>query len=157
MKFQVTDTYIKNQNKKIVYLAMLFAALSCAVIVAIARADKVSDMIFPVMGLYFFIQGLFDLYKKFREGWGAYPTFEINNESAMVHVSYNNMTISFPLSEIDKLRLQYKSGQLESILLNMKSEQKLVINGYENLEVMAEAFQRFIPTGNVKVATWFHH
>lgn len=156
MKFQVTDAHIKNQNKKAVYLAMLLAVLSCAVIVAIVRADKVSGMIFPAIGLYFFTQGLFGLYKKFKEGRAAYPTFEINNESATVHVNHKNTTISFPLSDIDKLRLQYKSGQLVSILLNTKSEQKLTIDGYENLETMAEVFQRFTPTGNVKVATWFH-
>jgi len=156
MKFQVTDAYIKNQNKKAAYAALLLAVFSCAVIVTIVRADKISGMILPAIGLYFFTQGLFGLYKKFKEGRTAYPTFEINNESATVHVNHKNTTVSFPLSDIDKLRLQYKSGQLDSILLNTKSEQKLTINGYENLEAMAEVFQRFTPTGNVKVATWFH-
>lgn len=156
MKFQVTDAYIKSQNKKTFYVTILLAALSFAVIMAIVRADKVSGMIFPAIGLYFFTQGMFGLYKKFKAGRAAYPTFEINNESATVHVNYKNTTVSFPMSDIDELRLQYRSGQLDSILLNTKSEQKLTINGYENIETMAEIFQRFAPTGNVKIAKWFH-
>ena len=156
MKFQVTDAYIKKQNKKAVYVALFFAVLCSAAILFIVRADKVSGMILPAIGLYFFAQGLFGLYKKFKEGRTAYPTFEINNESATVHVNHKNTMVSFPLSDIDKLRLQYKSGQLKSILLDTKSEQKLTINGYENLEAMAEVFRQFTPTGNVKVATWFH-
>ncbi|WP_293639765.1 hypothetical protein [Polaromonas sp.] len=113
-------------------------------------------MILPAIGLYYFVQGLFGLYKKFKKGRTAYPTFEIDNESATVYVNHKNAAVSFPLSDIDKLRLQYKSGQLISILLDTKSELKLAINGYENLEAMAEVFWRFTPTCNIKVATWFH-
>lgn len=156
MKFQVADAYIKSQNKRAIYTALFFTVIICAVIVSIVSADKVSGMILPAIGLYVLVQAMLGMYKKFKQGRAAYPTFEINDESAMVHVNDRNTTVSFPLSDIERLRLQYRSGQLESILLNTKSDQKLTINGYENIEAMAEVFQQFTPTGNVKVAKWFH-
>lgn len=156
MKFQVTDVYIKSQNKKAIYTALFLAVLICTVIVAIVNADKISGMIIPAIGLYLFVQGMLGIYKKFKEGRAAYPTFEINNETATVHVNHKNTTVSFPLSDIESLRLQYRSGQLESILLNTKSDQKLTINGYENIESMANVFQRFASPDKVKVAKWFH-
>ena len=123
---------------------------------SIVSADKVSGMILPTFGLYVLVQAMLGMYKKFKEGRAAYPTFEINDETATVHVNHKNTTVSFPLFNIERLRLQNRSGQLESILLNTKSDQKLTNNGYENIEAMAEVFQRFTPTGKVKVAKWFH-
>ena len=157
MMFQVTDAHIKSQNKKTIYSALFLAVLIFTAIALIIRADKVSGMLLPAIGLYIFVSMMFNAYKKFKEGRAAYPTFEINSESTTVHVNHKNTTVSFPLSDIESLRLQYRAGQLGSILLNTKSDQKLTINGYENIEAMADVFQRFTPTGNVKVAKWFHH
>ncbi|MFC1536817.1 hypothetical protein ACFL48_03250, partial [Pseudomonadota bacterium] len=154
--FKVTDTYIKSQNREAIYLALFLSVLIIALIMVIVNSEELFDMILPAIGLYFIGQPMIGIYTKLKEGRNAYPTFMIDNESAMVHVNHKNTTVSFPLSDIENLRLQYRSGSLESILFSTKSEQKITINGYENIESMAEVFRRFAPAENVKVVKWFH-
>jgi hypothetical protein len=61
------------------------------------------------------------------------------------------------LSQIKNLRLQSKSGQLVSILLKTSSGEDMRFEGYENLDVLASALERFAPAGGVTYASFYHH
>lgn len=156
MNFRVSDAYIKKQNKNAIYTILFFAIPVCLFAFLALSTHKSSSIGLLIVGSFIFAQLLIVIYKKFKDGRAAYPTFEINNESQTVYVRHKNTTVSFPLSDIEKLRLQYRSEQIESIFFNTKSGQQFTIKGYENIEAMAEVFQQFTPTGKVKRVKWFH-
>jgi hypothetical protein len=95
-------------------------------------------------------------YKRFKEGAASYPVVELDETAGTIAVSYKNITVTVPLSESNKLRLQYKFKTLKSILLTTKSGQVVRFDGYENLVDIAAVLERHTPKENITIAKWYH-
>ena len=156
MIFRVSSSHIKRQSRKARYLGLFFAALIAGCIALIVNSKSISGMLLPAGGIYLFSHSIFLIYKRLKEGSDSYPVVELDEATGMIAVSHKNITVTVPLSQIDKLRLQYKSKTLESILLSTKSGQDLRFEGYENLVAIASVLERHAPKENTKVAKWYH-
>ena len=156
MIFRVSTTHIKRQSRKAIYVGLFFAVLIAGGIAMIVNSKSFSGMLLPAAGVLFFSQSIFGTYKHLKEGADAYPVVKLDEATGTMAVSHKDITVTVTLSQIDKLRLQYNSKTLESILLKTKSGEKLRFEGYENLVAMASVLERHVPKENIEIAKWYH-
>jgi hypothetical protein len=156
MEFHVSSKHVRRERRKAVYLILFLAVVSIALIEKVLSADKISDLVYPIIGLLIFIPPIFGSYKRVREGKAAYPVVELDEPNGKIAVLHKDIKVIVDLSQINNLRLQRKSGQLVSILLKTSSGENLRFDGYENLDVLASALERLTPKENVTNASFYH-
>lgn len=110
MRLQVTTKHIKKQNRKSVFFALFMTVLSVACVGMLLDAKSLSDMVFPVIGLLLFTPPIRRTYKIIKEGAGAYPVLELDENAGKIAVSYKDVVVTVEISQIKNLRLQFKSG-----------------------------------------------
>jgi hypothetical protein len=117
MEFHVSNEHVRRERRKAVYLILFLAVISIALIAKVLNTDKISDLVYPIIGLLVFIPPIFGSYKRVREGKAAYPVLELNEPNGKIAVLHKDLKVIVDLSQIKNLRLQRKSGQLASILV----------------------------------------
>ena len=157
MRLQVTTEHIKKQNRKSVFFALFMTVLSVACVGMLLDAKYLSDMAFPVIGLLLFTPPIRRAYKMIKEGAGAYPILELDENAGKVAVSYKDVVITVDISQIKNLRLQFKSNSLASVIVTTSSGEVMRFEGYENLEVFAAALERLTPADRITNAKLYHH
>ncbi|RIX46048.1 MAG: hypothetical protein D3M94_10050 [Rhodocyclales bacterium GT-UBC] len=113
-------------------------------------------MAFPVIGLLLFAPPIRRTYKIIKEGAGAYPVLELDENAGKIAVSYKDVVVTVDISQIKNLRLQFKSIALASIVVTTCSGEVMRFEGYENLEVLAAALERFTPADRITNAKFYH-
>ena len=156
MKFIVSDAHVKRQARNAVWMGLFLVAPLAGCIALLIGAKKISDMVFPAIGIYLFAQGLWEMFKRVREGAASYPAVELDGPAGRLTVSHNNLTVTMPLDQIKSLRLQYKSGKLTSVLANTRSSGMVRFEGYEHLDMLADALKQYVPIEQIKHATFYH-
>ena len=156
MEFHVSNKHVRRERNKAVYLILFLAVVSIALIAKVLSADKISDLVYPIICLLIFIPPIFGSYKRVREGKAAYPVLELDEPNGKIAVLHKDLKVIVDLSQINNLRLQRKSGQLVSILLKTSSGENLRFDGYENLDVLASALERLTPKESITNASFYH-
>lgn len=156
MEFHVSNEHVRRERRKAVYLILFLTAISSALIAKMLSSDKISDLVYPIIGLLVFVTPIFGSYKRIREGKAAYPVLELDEPNGKVAVLYKDLKVIVNLSQIKNLRLQLKSGQLVSILIKTSSGEDLRFDGYENLDVLASALERLAPKERITNASFYH-
>jgi len=156
MEFHVSTEHVRRESRKAVYLILLLAVVSVGLVAKVPSTDKISDLFFPIIGLLVFVPPIFSSYKRVKEGEAAYPTLELDETNGKVAVLHKGLKVIADLSQIKNLRLQRKSGQLVSILVNTSSGENLRFDGYENLDVLASALERLAPKESITNASFYH-
>ena len=155
-EFFVSQEHVKRQGRNAFWVGLLLTALLAGCIASLIRAEKTSAMFFPAIGIYLFVQGLWTLFKKVREGAASYPAVEFNEIAGTLAVSHKQLTVTMPLNQIKSLRLQYGSGELRSVLAKTTSSGTVRFEGYEHLDVLADVLKRYVSAENIKNATVYH-
>jgi hypothetical protein len=156
MEFHVSNEHVRRERRKAVYLILFLAVISIALIAKVLNTDKISDLVYPIIGLLVFIPPIFGSYKRVREGKAAYPVLELDEPNGKIAVLHKDLKVIVDLSQIKNLRLQRKSGQLASILVKTSSGENLRFDGYENLDVLASALERLTPIESITNASFYH-
>ena len=156
MEFHVSNKHVRRERNKAVYLILFLAVVFIALIAKVLSAEKISDLVYPIIGLLIFIPPIFGSYKRVREGKAAYPVLELDEPNGKIAVLHKDLKVIVDLSQINNLRLQRKSGQLVSILLKTSSGENLRFDGYENLDVLASALERLTPKESITNASFYH-
>jgi len=156
MEFKATDDYIKQQKRTALYLVLCFSAVVCYEIVQIVSVRSLDAAVWPLIILLVFVPWLFRLAGTLRDGAEGYPVLGFDSDLKSLYAKCKGQTVDYPLVDMDKLRLQYRSGRLESFLIVTKSGQQLTVTGYNNLEIIADILRNSVPAENITVAKWFH-
>ena len=156
MEFHVSTEHVRRESRKAVYLILFLAVVSAGLVAKVLSTDKISDLFFPIIGLFVFVPPIFGSYKRIREGKAAYPVLELDEPNGKVAVLHKDLKVIVDLSQIKNLRLQRKSGVLVSILVKTSSGEDLRFDGYENLDVLASAFERLTPKESITNASFYH-
>ncbi|APW45366.1 hypothetical protein [Rhodoferax antarcticus] len=156
MEFHVSNEHVRRERRKAVYLILFLAVISSALIAKVLSTEKISDLVYPIIGLLVLSLQFFGSYKRIREGKAAYPVLELDEPNGKVAVLYKDLKVIVDLSQIKNLRLQRKSGQLVSILVYTSSGEDLRFDGYENLDVLASALERLAPKESITNASFYH-
>lgn len=156
MEFHVSNEHVRRERRKAVYLILFLAVISIALIAKVLNTDKISDLVYPIIGLLVFIPPIFGSYKRVREGKAAYPVLELDEPNGKIAVLHKDLKVIVDLSQIKNLRLQRKSGLLASILVKTSSGENLRFDGYENLNVLASALERLTPKESITNASFYH-
>lgn len=156
MEFHVSNEHVRSERRKAVYLILFLAVVSIALMAKVLSADKISDLVYPIIGLLVFVPPIFGSFKRVREGRAAYPVLELDEPNGKVAVLHKDLKVIVDLSQIKNLRLQHKSGQLLSILVKTSSGENLRFDGYENLDVLASALERLTPKKSITNASFYH-
>lgn len=156
MEFHVSAEQVRRENRRAAYMILIFTLVSFGLIVKLLSVDKISDAVFPIIGLIFFVPLIFGSYKRIKEGKAAYPILEIDDTNPKIAVQHKDLRVIVDLSQIKNLRLQRKSGRLVSVLVKTSSGESLRFDGYENLDALASALERLTPKGCITNASFFH-
>ncbi len=156
MEFHVSKEHVQRESRKAVYLILFFAAVSAGLVAKLLHTNKISGLVFPIIGLLVFVPLIFSSYKRIKEGKAAYPVLELDEPNGKVAVLYKDLKVIVDLSQIKNLRLQRKSGKLVSILVKTSSGENLRFDGYENLDVLASALERLTPKESITNASFYH-
>lgn len=156
MQFHVTPTHVKQRNRKSAFVALLLAALSIGCIVSLSGAKSASGVVFPAIGLILFAPAIFRIVKHIREGARTYPVIDLDEATGKIAVSYKDIVVTVDITQIKNLRLQYKSERLVSVIVTTSSGEVMRLEGYENLEILAAALERFTPKERVTNAKLYH-
>lgn len=156
MEFHVSTEHVRRESRKAVYLILFLAVVSAGLLAKALSTDKISDLFFPIIGLFVFVPPIFGSYKRIREGKAAYPVLELDEPNGKVAVLHKDLKVIVDLSQIKNLRLQRKSGQLVSILVKTSSGENLRFDGYENLDVLASALERLTSKESITNASFYH-
>ncbi len=156
MHFHVTANHVKQQNRKSIYVALLLAALVAGCIAVLVNAKAISDMVFPVIGIFLFAPPIFRTYKHIKEGAGSYPVIALDEATGKIAVSYKDVIVTVDITQIKNLRLQHKSEHLASVIVTTSSGEVMRFEGYENLEILASALEHLTPKDKVTHAKLYH-
>jgi len=156
MYFKVRANHVKHQNRKSLYIALLFTIILLSCIALLLNAKTVSDAIFPVIGIFLFALRIFRIYKHVQEGDASYPTLELDEAAKKINVSYKEIVVTVDITKIKTLRLQYKAEHLVSVIVTTLSDEVMRFEGYENIEKLASALEEFTPRDKITSAKLFH-
>jgi hypothetical protein len=156
MNFYVSASHVKRQNRRAIYLILFLAAASAACAVSILNSNTISGMVFPLIGILVFTPPILSSYKRIKEGAAAYPVIGLDEPNGKVAVAHKDITVTVDLAQIKNLRLQHKSGRLESAIVETSSGETLRFEGYENLEALALVLERLTPKENITNASLYH-
>ena len=156
MRYRVTAEHIKRQNRESAFFALFMTVLSIACIGMLFDAKSLSDMVFPVIGLFLFTPPILRTYRIIKRGAGSYPVLELDENSGKISVSHKDIVVTVDISQIKNLRLQYKSKALASVILTTSSGEVMRFEGYESLEALAAALERLTPADRITNAKLYH-
>jgi len=156
MKFHVTASHVKQQNRKSVYAALFFTALSAGCIATVLSAKSISDMVFPVIGIFLFTPLILRIYRHIKGGAKLYPVIDLDEAAGKIAASHRDIVVTIDITQIKNLRLQHKSGRLASIIVTTSSGKVMRFEGYENMDALASALERFTPKERVTNARFYH-
>lgn len=156
MKYHISASHVKRQNRKAVYLILFFTVLIAGFIAKLASSKTIDGIFFPAIGILIFAPMIFKTYKRIKEGADAYPVVELDEVSGKIAVSYKDVIVTVDVTQIKNLRLQYKSEHLESVIVKTSSGEIMRFEGYENLDVLASNLERFTPKENITNAKLYH-
>lgn len=156
MQFHVTPTHVKQRNRKSAFVALLLVALSLGCVVSLSSAKSASDFIYPAIGLVLFVPAVVRIVKHIREGARVYPVIDLDEATGKIAVSYKDIVVTVDITQIQNLRLQYKSDCLVSAIVTTSSGEAMRLEGYENLDMLAAALERFTPKERVTNAKLYH-
>jgi len=94
MEFHVSNKHVRRERRKAVYLILFLAVISSALIAKVLSADKISDLVYPIIGLFVFVTPIFGSYRRIREGKAAYPILELDEPNGKVAVLYKDIKSS---------------------------------------------------------------
>ena len=156
MEFHVSDEHVRRETRKGVYVVLFLAAISAGLVAKLVSSHNISELFLPIIGLLIFIPPIFTSYKRIKEGRAAFPTLELDEPNRKVAVLHKDLKVIVDISQIKKLRLQRRSGELVSIVVKTSSGETLRFDGYEKIDVLASAFERLTPKGSITNASFFH-
>ena len=156
MKFHISASHVKRQNRKAIYLILFFTVLIAGFIAKLVSSKSIEGMTFPVIGIIIFAPTIFRTYKRIKEGADAYPVIELDELTGKIAVSYKDVIVTVDVTQIKNLRLQYKSEHLESVIVKTSSGEVMRFEGYENLDTLASNLVRFTPAENITNAKLYH-
>lgn len=88
MKFHISASYVKRQNRRAIYLILFFTALTASFIAKLVTSKSMDGLIFPTIGIIIFAPTIFRIYKRIKEGADAYPAIELDELTGKIAVSY---------------------------------------------------------------------
>lgn len=156
MRLQVTTEHVKRQNRKSAAFAAFMSVLSAVCVAILFNAKSLSDMAFPLIGLWLFVPPIIRTYKIIKEGAKAYPTLELDEDAGKIAVSYKDVIVTVDISQIKNLRLQFKSNAITSVIVTTSSSEVMRFEGYEDLELLAAVLQRLTPADRITNAKLYH-
>jgi len=156
MQFHVSPGHVKKQHRESVLFALFLLVLSAACLAFSWQAKSVSDLVYPVCGLVFFVLAIIRIVKRIREGARAYPIIDLDEAAGKIAVSYKDVAVTVDIQQIKNLRLQYKSRRLISVIVTASSGTVLRFEGYENRETLAVGLKRFTPNERTTNAKFYH-
>jgi len=156
MEFRVSESHVKRANRKVVYLILFLVVVSAACAAKLLTSSSIGDIFFPVIGILVFLPPIRTSYKRIKQGSGAYPMIELDEPNGKVVVTYKDIAVTVDLAQIKNLRLQRKSGRLESVIVKTSSGQTLRFEGYENLQILGSALERLTPKDSITNASLYH-
>lgn len=154
--FHVSAEHVKAQKRKAIYGMLILAALTFGCISMLVKAQKISDMIFPAIGIFLFAPPIRSTYKSIKEGAASFPTVEIDESTNKVIVTYKDVSVVVDVTRNENVRLQYKSGRLVSAIVKTSSGEVMRFEGYENIEALVSFLESVTPKENVTRASFYH-
>jgi len=156
MIFRVTSEHIKRQNRKSAYVALFFVLLCVGCIVALISEKSISGMILPAIGFLLFLPPIFRTYRTIQDGAGSYPVIELNEGSGNISVSHKDVVVTVDITQIKNLRLQHKADRIASVIVTTSSGEVMRLEGYENLDALADSLKRLTPSDRITNANIYH-
>lgn len=156
MEFRVSEIHVKRENRKATYVMLLLAVLWLVCVAKLGTSSSIGDMFFPLIGIFLFASPILSVYKRIKQGPGAFPVIELDEPNGKVVVKHKDIAVTVDLAQIKNLRLQHKSDRLESVVVKTSSGETLRFEGYENLEVLGSALERLTPKENITNARLYH-
>ena len=156
MKFKVSEKFKRKGKRKAIFATILVVVFIFGFISMLIYSNNLSNKVIAVIGAILLTRYLPSAYRNIKSNDTSYPEIEVLDSESKIEISYNNVIVSMPLSDIEKLTIQKTSGKTTSILLTTKTFSNLRFEGYEKLEQMADILKKHTPQDKLKIATWFH-
>ena len=156
MKFVVNKAYSNRQNRKLISISAFLLLVAVALVAMLFRVQKLTDLFFPIVGIYFIATATWAMFKKIKRGVASYAVVNVDETAEVLSVSFDEATVSLPLNQLTNLRLQYKSGSLQSVVTDTNAMGRVRFEGYDQLELLAEILKKYVPIENIKTASFFH-
>lgn len=154
--FHVSAEHVRAQKRKAIYGMLVLAALTVGCISMLLNAQKISDMIFPAIGIFLFAPPIRRTYKSIKEGAASFPVVEIDESTNKVIVTHKDVSVVVDVTRNENVRLQYKSGRLVSAIVKTSSGEVMRFEGYENIEALVAFLESVTPKENVTRANFYH-
>ena len=81
MEFHVSKEHVRRENRKAFYLILFLALVSAGLVAKVLSTDEISDLFFPIIGLFVFVPPIYGSYKRIREGEAAYSVLELDERN----------------------------------------------------------------------------
>ncbi|HEY9035357.1 MAG TPA: hypothetical protein VIM96_01450 [Pseudomonadales bacterium] len=157
MIYRITRKYIRQQQRHEFAFILVLSALFLSAAYQLITAKNLEGILWPVLAILLLPHPIFRACPNIRAGENCYPVIEINETAKTIKASHDAESATADISQIQNLRLQYRSGIISSIILKTHKEETLRLYGYENLEKIAETLEKLTPVENITRVKFFHH
>lgn len=149
MRYRISPAYYRTQMARhLLWLVFLVAAVAASVYY-LFQVAAVADFILPVLGVAACSAYFIKLFRHVRQGRWAYPELEFDPDAKVLDLIQGEDSVHLDLSHILNLRLQYRGFRLERVQLTTAEGEVVRLEGYAELEELADGLERLTPEGNV--------
>ena len=156
MKFNISNQHKSRGRRNAILAALLLPVLILGFVLMLINSQDLSDKLIAVVGIFLLARYLPHAYRAVKNHDSSYPQIEVLQAENRIDISHKGAVISMPLSDIEKLRVQYRKGKVASILLSSTAFSNLRFEGYDDMAQLAELLKKHTRPEHVQVATWYH-
>lgn len=156
MIFHISEDHKRSDKRKTIFASLIAIALVAGAIWMFITNETLYYKAISAIVALWLAKRLPKAYKNIKNHDLSYPTAAIIESQNKIDISHKGAVISIPLSDVESLRIQSIKGKVKSLLLTTKSFSNLRLEGYDNLNEMAELLKKYTPTGKIKISTWYH-
>lgn len=156
MKLEIDPVYAKSRMRKQFWARVFFSFLIAGAIAKAVSSGKISGYIIPGFAAIVLTRVLYDMHRNRIRGATSFAEIYTSNDDRLLNVRHLDTLVTITLAEVKKITLQYRKDRLSSILLKAKSDQDVRIEGYLNINALAEILKARANPEIVKTAKWYH-